>query len=294
MPTVSVCIPTYEPKPDHLKAAIESVLAQTFTDWELSIYDDASRTDVQKIVEPFLGDQRVKFFRSGKRLGIGGNWNAAARMGSAPPALSHIEGFVAYLFQDDLWHPDYLKRSMEILERHTDIGFTAADHSYRIEGLTAASATGIYGEVEDARRAVMTDGRIRRDAFLAAWIERGLRPNLIGEPSFVVLRRSLTEDVGPFMEDMKQGLDVEYWIRCLLRTDGWWIAENLGEFRVHASAATAKNEESGAGRADRLRMFSILINALPPGPMKTLAKRVRRREILKMGWKWLQRIGRTS
>lgn len=282
MPHVSICLPTYEPQPAHLRAAIESVLAQTFTDWELIIHDDASRTDVEGMTRPYANDPRFRFHRSPVRRGIGGNWNMCMHHGSAP--------LVAYMFQDDLWHPGYLKRTVEILERELDVGFIAANHEYRIEGPTAAAATGIYKEVAELRHVVMKDGRIHRIAFLTSWIERGLRPNLIGEPSFVVLRRELMEDVGPFLEDMQQGLDAEYWIRCLLKSDGWWIAEHLGVFRIHTSAATAKNEESGAGRTDRLRIFKILINALPPGPMKTLAQSIRRRELLTMISKFAKRL----
>lgn len=281
MPAVSVCIPTYEPKPDHLRAAIESVLAQTFSDWELIIHDDASQTDVRKICEPFLSDQRVRFFTSDRRLGIGGNWNAAMRKSTAP--------LIAYMFQDDLWYPAYLEKTTEVLHRENNVGFVAANHLYWIEGATAAVSTGIYKEVAAARNTHMASGRIDRNAFLRKWVEMGLRPNLIGEPSFVVLRRSLMESVGLFLEDMKQGLDAEYWVRCLLDSDGWWIAENLGEFRVHPKAATAQNEESGAGSTDRLRTFRILVKSLPPGPMKALAKRTLRREFFSMVKKFVKR-----
>ncbi|MBI2636190.1 glycosyltransferase [Candidatus Peregrinibacteria bacterium] len=281
MPAVSVCIPTYEPNPDHLAAAIESVFAQTFADWELIVRDDASETDVRGVVRPFLGDARVKFLRNDKRIGIGGNWNACAR-----PAEGE---FIAYLFQDDLWNPKYLERSVNILTDNPDIGFTAAQHSYRIEGATAAVSAGIYKEVDDARAGAMKEGRIAREDFLRMWIGRGLRPNLIGEPSFVVLRRSTIERAGPFLENMKQGLDSEYWMRCLLGGDAWWIVENSGEFRVHPSSATERNDEQCAGKRDRLRMFRILINALPSGEMKMLAKRALRRTFFGMAWKFVKR-----
>lgn len=281
MSAVSILIPTYEPHPDHLRAAIESVCAQSYSDWELIIHDDASTADVAAMVEPYIDPPHILFQRSPRNLGIGGNWNATMQRGSAP--------LVAFLFQDDLWHPEYLQRTVEIVEREPDIGFVAANHTYRMEGQTAAAATGIYREVEDLRRAVMQDGRIRREDFLPMWIARGLRPNLIGEPSFVVLRRSLMEQVGPFLEDMKQGLDAEYWIRCLLKSDGWWIAESLGEFRVHPSAATAQNEESGAGRIDRLRAFRMLIRSLPRGPMRTLTRKVLWREVFGMAKKYMRR-----
>ena len=281
MPAISILIPTFDPQPDHLKAAIHSVLAQTFSDWELIIHDDASRTDTEQIVRPFLTDPRILFRKSPRRLGIGGNWNASIGQATAP--------LVAFLFQDDLWNPNYLKRSVEILQKNPDVGFTAANHSYRIDTKTAASVTGIYKEVEDLRAAEMPEGRIVGEKFLKKWIERGLRPNLIGEPSFVVLRRTLIESAGPFRDDMQQGLDAEYWIRCLQKSDGWWIRESLGEFRVHSSGASAINEQSGSGRADRLKMFRILIRSLPHGELRTLAKRTMRREFLRMVQKFLSR-----
>lgn len=281
MPTVSVCIPTYEPRPEHLRAAIESVRGQLFADWELLIHDDASQSDVHSIVEPFLSDPRVVFHKSPVRLGIGRNWNMCMEMGGAP--------LVAYLFQDDRWHSDYLDRSAEILNGQPQIGFTAANHEYAIEGQTSAAETGIYDEVRLLRRMEMHEGRLHGEEFLEEWIKRGLRPNMIGEPSFVMLRRELMRIVGPFREDMHQGLDVEYWIRCLLVTDGYWLADSLGEFRVHAAAATAKNEETGEGSTDRLRIFRSLIKALPAGPMKSLARRVLAREMLGMGVKYVKR-----
>lgn len=289
MPTVSVCLPTYEPKPHHLKAAIESVLNQTFTDWELIINDDASKSDVESVVRPFLTDPRIHFFKSPQNLGIGGNWNAALSPSTGLGVNSAKGAYIAYLFQDDLWSPSYLEKAVSVLHREQDVGFVAANHIYRIEGATAAVSTGIYKEVEAARNTEMKNGRIHRETFLRHWIERGLRPNLIGEPSFVMLRVALMQRVGPFLEDMKQGLDVEYWVRCLLDSDGWWIAESLGEFRVHPSATTARNEESGVGRTDRLRTIKILMHALPSGPLKKLTKSVFRRELVKMGWKWIKR-----
>ncbi len=277
MPSVSILIPTYEPTPEHLRAAIDSVLAQTFEDWELIVHDDASKTDVQAIVRPYLKDPRILFRQSPHRLGIGGNWNASIRQTTAP--------LVAYLFQDDLWEPAYLERSMEVFAKNPDVGFTAADHAYRIESRTGAAATGIYKEVEDLRKTEMPPGRLLKEEFLTRWITRGLRPNLIGEPSFVMLRRALIQAVGPFREDMKQGLDAEYWVRCLLKSDGFWLTGTLGTFRVHPKAATAANEDSGAGSLDRLKIFRMLIRALPPGPLRRLAKKSRRRQVVDLGKK---------
>jgi glycosyltransferase involved in cell wall biosynthesis len=281
MARVTVCIPTYESKPEHLRAAIGSVLAQTFSDWELCIHDDCSKTDVKAIVEPFLQDPRVKFRRSPERLGIGGNWNAAAAMGNGE--------YVAYIFQDDLWDTRFLERGVRVFEEFPDVGFVAMQHRYLMEGTTGAAATGIYDEVMRKRAETFMEGVIRREHFLNHWIGMGLRPNLIGEPSFVMLRRSLMQEVGPFHPTMRQGLDADYWVRCLVKADGYWIADSMGEFRVHAAAATAQNEEHGVGLTDRLQVFRKLIKILPAGHTKSHAKKILRRELLGMAKKAMTR-----
>jgi hypothetical protein len=94
-------------------------------------------------------------------------------------------------------------------------------------------------------------------------MEKGLRPNFIGEPSFVMLRRSLMESVGKFREDMPQGLDTEYWLRCLLRADWYFERTSLGMFRVHGQAASARNDREGLGLYDRLGFYDTLLHLLP-------------------------------
>jgi hypothetical protein len=64
---------------------------------------------------------------------------------------------------------------------------------------------------------------------------------------------------------MPQSLDNEYWIRCLRLTNWYYLKESLGAFRVHAASASAMNDASGAGLADRLRIYQNLLRELPRG-----------------------------
>ncbi|MBI3331387.1 glycosyltransferase [Candidatus Peregrinibacteria bacterium] len=257
-PLVSILIPTYNPNPEHLRAALKSVLAQTEDRWTLLIHDDASSFDVREHIGIALEDSRITFLRSKNRLGIGGNWNACLKhKGSAP--------YVQFLFQDDTWDPEYVERATKTLEAHADIDFVVVDHAYAFENMGEVQP--FYDALLRERRAV-APGRHDGREFLREWLRRGIHPNLIGEPSFVMMCRSFVERVGLFREDMPQCLDAEYWTRCCMKGNFSYINENLGSFRVHKSAASAQNEQAGAGIYDRFRCFQLIIEALPPGELR--------------------------
>ena len=236
-PTVSILMPTFNPDPAFLRAAVASAQSQSYPYWTLLIHDDASDTDVRSLVEPFLRDTRIRFVRSERRLGIGGNWNAC---------LTSVEGaFVQFLFQDDLWYREYLEKNVSIFRGHASVGLVSSFHTYKAEGKDAETflTEGGFERVQEERRSRMRAGNGK--AFLMRWAEEGLWPNLIGEPSFVMLRLSLVKRVGTFRQDMRQGLDLEYWVRCLLHTDIEVLRESLGIFRVHAGGASMRNDRSG-------------------------------------------------
>lgn len=68
----SITIPTYKSR--YLKEAIESVVSQTYTDWELIIVDDCSPEDLPSIVQPFLTDSRIRFYRNEKTAELSTSW----------------------------------------------------------------------------------------------------------------------------------------------------------------------------------------------------------------------------
>ncbi len=280
VPRVSLFLPTYEPDPAHLREAVESVLKQTEQDWELLIHDDASGADVGAMIKPFLSDTRITFLRSPKRLGIGGNWNACLKTGSAP--------FIQYLFQDDTWEPAYLERALTLMADER-IGIVASHHLYAYEGHIDPLRKTLYEQLQELRSQTVAAGRTDGTEFLKLWIARGIHPNLIGEPSFVLIRRTVAEKAGPFRKDMPQGLDVEYWLRCLVRSDLGFITENGGNFRVHGKGASAVNEQEGHGLFDRVGFFGTLLQELPRGETRQMVKRSLTEQFAKMIAKFLQR-----
>ena len=279
---VDVLIPTYKPNRAHLTEALTSLLSQEFQDWRAFIHDDFSTESVARsIVEPFLNDPRITFTTSKKRLGIGGNWNACIRQTSAP--------FIAFLFQDDIWTPEYLQHAIQILEQHPTVGFVSMEHAYRGEG--AMTTLPLYEELSNFKQKNVPSGLHKGSEFLRFWIHHELHPNVIGEPSFVVLRRNAVNGAGSFLEDMPQFLDTEYWLRLLQVSDWYYLNDrSYGSFRVHPGGASAVNQEVGTGLYDRLRCFEYLIERLN-GDDRSAAIEARNRAIETMIGKFFRRIG---
>jgi glycosyltransferase involved in cell wall biosynthesis len=248
-PQVTVLVPTYEPDPAHLRAALDSLFRQHCQDWNVVIHDDASTSDVEAIIAPYRASDRCTYIKSEKRLGIAGNWNACLKQAKNP--------FAQYLFQDDVWQDTYLERALKAMT--SEVGLVVTAHKYQIEGTMRfdKELNAWYRHVEKERSELPT-GRQNGKMFLLAWLKRCLHPNLIGEPSFVLVRRELFEGAGKFNSSFPQGLDLEMWTRLLPLTDLAFMKEDGGFFRVHTKGASARNKEEGAGLLDRLSVLDRL------------------------------------
>lgn len=262
-----------------MTAALECLKNQTNKDWKAFIHDDhVPESEAANIVKPYYESIPMLYKESDRRLGIGGNWNACVRSTSAD--------YVAFLFQDDLWEPYYLESAVKVLRENPTVGFVSMQHRYQAESVQELGP--IYGGVQEFRQKKVRPGlHIGREC-LRFWLDHELTPNFIGEPSFVVLRRSTMELAGEFLEDMPQFLDSEYWMRMLQVSDWYNLRGDYGAFRVHPAAASAQNEASGAGIFDRLRCFQILVRSLKNHD-RAYAKLMRRKAVDGMIEKFFRR-----
>jgi glycosyltransferase involved in cell wall biosynthesis len=112
--TVSVIIPTFNAE-SFLAETIQSVLDQTYTNFELIIVDDASTDQTDKIVQMF-DDPRIKFIRHEKNLGAD-----IARHNGLQISSGEI---ITYWDHDDLFHPENIQTHVTYFESHPDIGLT--------------------------------------------------------------------------------------------------------------------------------------------------------------------------
>lgn len=107
----SITIPAYKSR--FLQDAIESVVSQNNSDWELIIVDDCSPEDLYTIIEPFLEDQRIHYYRNEKNCGaidVVDNWNIC---------LGYCTGdYVICMGDDDRLLPECLNEYRKIIEKY--------------------------------------------------------------------------------------------------------------------------------------------------------------------------------
>lgn len=107
----SVIMPLYNKAP-YVRKAVESVVAQTYKDWELVVMDDGSTDGSGEIVKS-INDRRVRLVRQ-DNAGV----SAARNRGVAESAAPHI----CFLDADDWWEPTFLEEMTQLIERHPDAG----------------------------------------------------------------------------------------------------------------------------------------------------------------------------
>ena len=108
---VSVLIPAYN-QAKYLGKAIQSVLDQTFTNFELIIVNDGSSDGTDDIVKSFV-DPRIKYIVHDQNKGLAATRNTGIRASSGE--------FVAFLDLDDFFHPEKLKIYMDYVAEHSDV-----------------------------------------------------------------------------------------------------------------------------------------------------------------------------
>lgn len=210
-PMVSVLIPTYK-KAYFLGEAIESVLSQTFSDFELIIVDDCSNDNTREIVSKYLYDKRIFFYENEKNLGIGGNWNKTLSLSSGK--------YIKFLMADDKFESSLLEKYVDVMEKNDEISLVT---SFR----------GLFGDIKDIIKQPITglvDGPTAIDLFLKYG-------NWIGEPTTVMFRRDNIW-VGLFKTEYKFFLDIDMWIRQLATGSIYIIPEVLSWFRQHKGQVT--------------------------------------------------------
>jgi glycosyltransferase involved in cell wall biosynthesis len=111
-PRVSINIATYN-REAFLAQAIESVLNQSFTDWEIIIVDDGSTDNTREVVERYLVNPKIHYLKNDQNLGICATRNRA---------LNESAGeYVAILDSDDVWSdPNKLQNQVDLLDQHPD------------------------------------------------------------------------------------------------------------------------------------------------------------------------------
>jgi glycosyltransferase involved in cell wall biosynthesis len=211
-PLISICIPAYNAE-RYLADTLQSVRLQRFTDWELIVTEDGSHDGTEEIVRQFAAtvSQPVRYDRHTQNLGLPATRNTgiAAARGE----------WIALLDADDLWTAGHLETAAALLPH------TAAEllHSGAV---LFDSASGRELGVRAPTPGMIAD--FPRSLFQGVYTI---------QPSSVVLRRRLWEDVGGFDPTFRYVEDREMWFRCARRGAQFhYTGVNTCLYRKHPSA----------------------------------------------------------
>ncbi len=121
---VSIIMPSYNTA-EYIAESIRSVIAQTYTDWELIIVDDCSTDNTDEVISEFLSDERIRYIKNEKNSGAAISRNRA---------LAEARGkYIAFLDSDDLWMPEKLEKQLGFMAEN-GYKFTYTDYRIQLNG----------------------------------------------------------------------------------------------------------------------------------------------------------------
>lgn len=157
---ISIIMPSYNTA-RFIAESVRSVLAQTYTNWELIIVDDCSKDDTDRVIANFLNDQRIRYIKNEVNSGAAISRNRALREARGR--------WIAFLDSDDLWEPEKLEMQIRfMLENGYHFSYTAYQEineesipfDVKVRGPRHISKTGMYAYCWPGCLTVMYDAAV--------------------------------------------------------------------------------------------------------------------------------------
>jgi hypothetical protein len=220
-PFVTVVVTTYNQE-RFIAAAIQSVLAQTYRDYELVVVDDGSTDDTPHRVAAFGDD--IVFIRQNNQ-GVAASRNTGIR---------HARGtLLAFLDGDDLWQREKLAHHVTAASRHPRSGLIVVD------GVKFTGPTILHESLCPPFVAALFEGR---ESVTLRCYEHLLRGNLIATTSQVLIPRAVLDDVGLSDPRLPISSDWDLYIRIAASYDITFLAKNLVGWRYLESSASGPEQ----------------------------------------------------
>lgn len=214
-PRVSVVVPAYN-NAEFIEATLDSVLAQTFTDFELVVADHSSTDDTWQRLQPYAADPRVRLLVTPSGGGAPANWQRVTDEATGT--------YLKLVCGDDLIDPECLAEQVAVMDAHPEVVLSSCRRELiDAHGETVTSARGLAGLVgvvpgrAAARRAVVVGS------------------NIFGEPACVMMRRDAFVAAGGWARTEPYVIDQQTFCNVLMQGDFYAVDRPLASFRLSAS-----------------------------------------------------------
>lgn len=197
VPEVSIVLPTYN-RAEWIVKAIDSILSQEFSSWELLIINDGSTDETESKLKGYLGNPSIKLLNTSNR-GV----SAARNLG-----IEKSRGdLIAFIDSDDQWEPQKLSLQVQFLKKYPEVPLVHGEEIWIRNGV----------RVNPMKKHKKSGGDVFADALKLCCIS----------PSTVLLRRSLLNEVGYFREDFPVCEDYDLWLKITSQYQIGFIDEAL-------------------------------------------------------------------
>ena len=237
-PLVSILMPVYNTAP-YLREAMDSMLSQTFTDFELIVLDDCSPDDAEEILDTYT-DPRIVRYKGEKNAGLSNVLNVGIGMARGK--------YIARMDSDDISLPERLQIQVDYLEAHLDVDLVSV-------GMRLFGAREVTWIREQNLEKVKIEALFHSPVLHASSVWR--------KDSFEI--RGLR-----FRQEMVPSEDYDLWTRALVK--GLKLVnlpEVLYKYRIHDAQATFQTEKTA--EKDRQVLTNYLHLALPSLSDKNIA-----------------------
>jgi glycosyltransferase involved in cell wall biosynthesis len=202
-PLISVVVPTYE-RTAFIGDTLDSVLTQTFTDYEVIVVEDGSRT-IAEVIGKYR--DRVDYvWQENQGVGAARNAGAARARGE----------WLAFVDDDDLWLPEKLERQLCFAEANPEMGLIHTDHY-----------------VLDGEKIIVPPRRPARERTPSGWVTADIFLNNFIIMSSTMVRKSAFAQEGGFSATSRYAEDHDLWLRLSRRARIGFVPEFLTIYRDH-------------------------------------------------------------
>jgi glycosyltransferase involved in cell wall biosynthesis len=234
MPSVSIILPTFN-RTRFLKLAVDSVFAQTYSDWEMIIADDGSGEETAVYLQG-ISASRVRIIR----LAHSGNPSKVRNR-----AIEAAGGrYLAFLDSDDVWAPSKLEKQIAALANHPDSrwSYTLCDH------------------IDESSRLIPKE-RPAPTVFSEGWVfEPLLRLQFSIAMPTLVAERDLVQEVGCFDEQQQFGEFHDLCLRLAMKSRAVALRESLCSVRTHDQHYSG---DRVAAQTSWMRLYEKMANLAP-------------------------------
>jgi glycosyltransferase involved in cell wall biosynthesis len=253
VPKVSIIIPNYN-HDRFLPKRIQTILDQTFQDFEIIYLDDASSDQSDAAIAPFLS-RFTHLIRNETNSGIPfKQWNTGAKL---------AQGEYLWIAEsDDYADKHFLERLIDILDRHPQVGLAYCQSWGVDEGDRILQSWKLNTDVLDSERWQQDFVNSGKDECQRYLVYKNTIPNA----SAALIRRGVYEQVGYAEESLKLCGDWLTWIKILMQSDIAFIASPLNYFRSHEGSVRSGSLKYLVYAEESYRVLDYVLRHCPIPP----------------------------